>query len=105
MGRHELLSAPCGGRAMDLLSVCPGLQPVASGSSLAALAPNEDAVGQSAAPGCGSPGSPSTPSRGPQDHPGVQYSLASQDERHGEPVTSMSVHLTCIKTYVHRMRS
>lgn len=56
MGRHELVGALvsrsgvpsrlCGDRAMDLLSVCPGLQPVASGSSLAALAPNEDAIGQ-----------------------------------------------------------
>lgn len=44
--RHELLSTPCGEHAMDLLSVYPGVRPVASGSSLAALAPNEDAVGQ-----------------------------------------------------------
>ena len=48
MGRHEgvHVTTPCGGPAMDYLNVCPGVRPVASGSSLAALAPNEDGVGQ-----------------------------------------------------------
>lgn len=49
--RNGVVSTPCGQvssrpDAMDYLNVCPGVRPVASGSSLAALAPNEDAVGQ-----------------------------------------------------------
>ena len=51
-GRHEVLNTPCGLDAMDYLNVRPGVRPVASGSSLAALAPNEDAVGQVSA-ACG----------------------------------------------------